>query len=200
MATEVVPMLFKPRRSPQAVKVVVALTAALLVFSVWVLFLSAGGFALSMVALTALIVGLILVDTARIGWYYSVEEDGIRIKRSFKRYRIAGEQIAEVRDIGGPKVRSIMRRAQEGKTRAGGKAPSGGKVNRQVELGRIIGFSSVPISLGKGGSAAAGQAAGAGLPAGRFVLVVRRDGRQYLLSPRQPEEFVRACRKAGLGS
>ncbi len=234
-------MQFKPRRSSRTLTVVIALTAALIVFSVWVLFVSGGGFALSMVALTAAIVVIVLMDTARLGWYYTVEEDGIRVKRTFKRYRIAAESIASVKDIGSPKVRSIIRRAQEGKPRAVGKAQSGtasvgtsrgdgstqeggpsaggassrsgpsgggasskgsasgGKVNRQVELGRIIGFSSVPISLGRqpGGANAAGSAAV--VPEGRFVLVVKKDGRQYLLTPRQPEEFVRACRKIGLG-
>jgi hypothetical protein len=195
-------MQFKPRRNARTVKVVAALTAALIVFSTWVLFVSGGSFAISMVALTVAIVFFILMDTARLGWYYTVDEDGIRVKRSFKRYFISGDNIASVQDIGKPKVRKILRLAREGKTRAGGTRPSadspGGKVNTQIELGRIIGFSSLPISLSRR-SAGVGGDDSAAIPAGRFVLVVKRDGRQYLLSPTQPEEFVRACRKRGFG-
>jgi hypothetical protein len=202
-------MQFKPQRTSRAVTIVAALTAALVIFSVWVFFVAGGRFALSMVALTAVVVFFVLMDTARLGWHYTVDEEGILVKRTFKRYRIAGNNISVVQEIGRAKVKKIIRQAREGKTRYGGKAPgvqknggtaSVGKVNLQVEIGRIIGFSSIPINLSKQNPALSGSGkAGAAAPNGRFVLVVKRDGRQYLLSPRQPEEFVRTCRKHGFG-
>jgi len=127
-------MTFAPRRSRRSIHIVVAFTLAFIIFGVVVLLFTGRGFGLSMIILSILILTMIIMETSKLGWSYSVDEDGIRIKRTFKRYLIPAQEVESIKAVGWAQAEKILRAAREGETRMQG----------QVSFGRVIGYSSIP--------------------------------------------------------
>ena len=92
-------MEFKPRRSNKTGRELLVLGGAFLIFSAGVFFLAdkTAGFALAGVSI--LLLAVIVFETGRFGWSYSVDDEGIEIKRTFRRYFIAKDNIESVKEI-----------------------------------------------------------------------------------------------------
>jgi hypothetical protein len=172
-------MRFAVRRRPDRVRKIIVLAAAFAVFtgvSFGLLGMTAG---LVLLGVSVAAVVLIAIELGKFGWYYDVDESGLTVRRTFRAYRISGDSITKVTTEGWSGVRRAIDRsaAQAASGSAGG--------SRQVALGRLIGFSAVPIPV-KGA-----------LPSGQetFVLLERSGGRTYVLSPEDPRGFADGCRR-----
>ena len=171
-------MRFEVRRDAHRTRTILLLSGGFAVFSV-LAFLVGG----AVPGTTLLIVsGVILIfftfDQSKIGWYYEVGETELVIRRTMKRYSIAGSRLAKVGRVGWSGVwEAVTRHKKHG--------DPAGTGNRQVALGRLIGFCTVSIPV-------RGRR-----PAGReqFVIVTRSNGREYILSPLEVESFVRECQR-----
>ena len=183
-------MQFAPRRSVRSKHIVIAFTVAFAVFVTVVTVFTGRGFSLTMAVVSVLILLMILMEMSKFGWRYWVDEEGIGIKRTFKRYTIPAEEIDTVKSIGWRQAEKILKDARQ----------SSSKMQAQVDFGRIIGFSSIPIPVPDSRSAPgkelrASKQSGAEI----FVSVQRSDGRHYLLTPKDPKAFVKTCRNFGFG-
>ena len=183
-------MTFAPMRSRRSTHIVFALVLGFIIFSVIVLVFTARGFSLSMVILSILILSAIVMETSKLGWHYRVDEDGIRVKRTFKRYHVPAEDVESVKAIGWYQAEKILREARQGETR----------MKAQVNFGRVIGYCSIPMPVPDSRSFPAtggkrSQRSGDEL----FVSVKKKNGRTYLMTPKDTKGFVRACNKAGFG-
>ena len=194
---------FKPRRSLRTARVLIAVIGAFLVFGLIMFFWTDPRFGLTMALISAVMMGVILIETARIGWLYSLDPSGIYIKRTFKRYHLAAELISEVKLIDWKHAKRVVDEAQLGLagTTAGSQGGNvKGSVKTQIEIGRLIGFSSIPFNVSQKRFSKPGTKSDAAAHSqAKFILVHRTDGRRYLLSPQDTAGFLKTCRKFGIG-
>jgi hypothetical protein len=138
------------------------------------------------------------MQALRVGWRYEVDPGGITVKRSLRSHRIPRERIAAVEAVEGERISQELAEAQWAEADAARSLDVAGGFRAQIEQGRFIGYSSVPITLSqarKGGPvsvSAVGSRA-----AGRFVLVTLEGGRKHALSPLDVEGFVGAYHDGG---
>lgn len=195
-------MQFKARKSIVGVRKFHIIFAAFIVFSVWVYFFADKTFGIVMAGISAALLLVILFETGRFGWHYSVDEDGIRVTRTFKTYFISADKIQTVKEISWSKVKEVIAQVQRGETMPSKSDAAKGGVRTQIAVGRLIGYSSVPISLSDSASGKSGKYRKSGNPNGKkrgkeakFILLVRKDGNRYLLTPEKTKEFLYYCKK-----
>ena len=171
-------MRFKVRRNPDQLKRILIIAGAFAVFSIIAFVFGGQRVGLPLLVISVVIVLLTTVEQAKLGWYYEVGEDALVIRRTLKRYTISGAAMVKVTTGGWPEIWKRVRLYHEGKY------PRAAE-NQQVALGRLIGFSSVPIPIR--GSQPRGLDS--------FVLLLLRSGREYVLSPEKPDQFVREIQR-----
>ena len=169
---------FGVRRNPSQLKRVFVLAGAFLVFSVIAYVVGGEGPGIALLGISVVILLFIYLDQARIGWYYEVGEGSLTVRRTFKRYVIWGSSIAKVSKTG---WHGVMERVDRYRS---GAIPQPAE-NIQVALGRLIGFSSVPIPI-RGGRPHGTET---------FVLLGLASGREYVLSPENPDQFVKETQR-----
>ena len=183
-------MEFKPRRSIRNRRIAAALIGAFMIFSISVFFFADKTFGIVSAVVSVIMLLIILPETGRLGWYYSVDNDGIRIKRTFKRYFIALDNISSVKEIGRKQVYKIVAEVQNRKDSS--KVNSG--FSAQIELGRLIGYSSVHIIISKKRTNNQHNITGKNRFRGEnFVLLRKKDGKRYILSPADAKGFLKEC-------
>lgn len=158
---------------------ILALAAAFAVFSTLAYVIGGARTGTPLLVISALILGAFLLEQAKVGWYYDVSDEALFIRRTFKLYHIPGAAIARIVKVGWHGVMERVHRCRYGETQHSG-------VSRQVALGRLIGFSSVPVPI-----RASSPPSGAEV----FVVVGLHDGREYILSPAYPESFVKELQR-----
>ncbi|MFO8041589.1 MAG: hypothetical protein R6U25_00170 [Alkalispirochaeta sp.] len=171
-------MRFEVRRNPKRGQTILILAAAFTVFSVLAFMLA--GFQAGVLLLVASGVMLLVftVDQGKLGWYYEVSDGSLTVRRTLRTYVLAGDSIEKAVAIGWPAVRERVQRYRSGDGPAGGGS-------RQVALGRLIGFCSISVPL-RGPVPQSRE---------KFVLLTRSGEREYILSPADPEGFVKACQR-----
>ena len=171
-------MQFQVRKSIRGKRIIHVVLISFVIFILWVLFLTDRSWGIALTAASILFFLLILVEIAKFGWYYRVDEEGVVIKRSLKSYLIPADSIKEVKEIAWKQAEKILSRVQ---------AQESG-VKGQIEFGRVIGYCSVPIpNPQKSKRAIPGE--------GKFVVLVKKNGKEYLLTPKDGKKFVRETRK-----
>ena len=166
----------------------IILAVSFIVFNVWIFFIADIFFSASVSAVSLLVLLFLYFETGKFGWSYSIDSNGIFIKRTFKKYNIFFRDIDSVKEIS-------RNRAAELVNKAGSKGPnSGGGLKPGVNLGRLIGFCSVPVT---GSSAKDLYINGSKerIYADKFVFVRKSSGSSYILSPYDTGGFVRECKK-----
>ena len=168
-------MRFEVRRNGNRVQTILIVAAAFAVFLVLAFVIGGQTTGTTLLIVSGVILAFFSLEQGKAGWYYDIGETTLTVRRTFKKYSIPAATLAKAMTIGWPGVRERVERA-----RAGG---AGG--NKQVALGRLIGFSAVTIPV-KGPQ-----------PQGRdtFVLLGRTDGREHILSPADPKAFVKECQR-----
>ncbi|MEX2442488.1 MAG: hypothetical protein WD492_02700 [Alkalispirochaeta sp.] len=171
-------MRFEVRRNPKRVQTILIMAAAFAVFSVMAVVLA--GYQAGMVLLIAsgVILAFFALEQGKAGWYYHIGDGSLTVRRTLKAYPLPGDSIEKVTMVGWPAVRDRVHRYRSGSVPAGASS-------KQVALGRLIGFCTVAVPL-RGP-----------VPGGReqFVLLTRSGGREYILSPADPERFVKECQR-----
>jgi len=170
-------MQFNVQRSSGQVKRILILLAALLFFSLLAFYLGGREFGVPLLLLSLLAAVYIGVDQGRLGWRYEIDEDGLTVRRTIKRYSIGATSIDKVSPVNAAKVAGRIESYRSGSHREA-------KGNKQVALGRLVGFSSLPIPLD--GSQPDSDAT--------YVLVTLKAGREYILTPSDPDRFIQALR------
>ncbi len=181
-------MIFKPLKSRKNRMLIISLSISFLVFCVCVFLISEKITAAAVAGISFILLLIIVLETARFGWKYTIDENGILIKRTFKKYYIASDRIESVREISREQASKIVENIKRGKPDISHR----GGISSQIGLGRLIGFSSVPIDVKteySGASAGRGE---------KLVLVRKKDGREYLLSPIESGIFVNTYKKVCL--
>jgi hypothetical protein len=184
-------MYFKPGFSSKTRRIMITLIVSFLVFISWMILFSDKTFGISMAVISLVLLFMIVFEIGRFGWNYTVDSDGIRIKRTFKRYFIASDLIASVKEISQVQASKLVQDAKNGKMHPLNNKSGG--INSQIAYGRLIGYSSVPIVESKikkqqksGGRRSSGIE--------KFILVKNKDGKQYILSPLDSIGFLRECK------
>ncbi len=188
-------MEFKPQRSRKSGRAILILSSAFIIFNVWI-FIFAGikaGFAMTGASILLLL--FFVFETGRFGWSYTVGDYGLRIKRTFKKYFIALENIDSVKEITLEGIGKIIAGIKNGKG-ASGQNKAGG-VSLQIELGRLIGHSSLPVNISelKPGARSKRSTGRNAQITDQFILLTKKDGKQYILTPSDINGFIQACRK-----
>jgi hypothetical protein len=171
-------MRFKVRRNPDQLKRILIIAGAFAVFSILAFVFGGERLGVPLVVVSAVIVLLTSVEQSKLGWYYEIGDHDLIVRRTLKKYHIAGAAMVKVTTGGWPEIWKRVRRYWEGNF------PRASE-NQQVALGRLIGFSSVPIPI------RGSQPRGLDV----FVLLLLRSGREYVLSPDNPEQFVRQIQR-----
>lgn len=171
-------MRFKVRRNPDQLKRILIIAGAFAAFSILAFVVGGESIGVPLVVISAVIVILTTVEQAKLGWYYEVGNEELVIHRTLKKYRIAGSAMVKVTTGGWPEIWKRVRLYHEGKH------PRPAE-NQQVALGRLIGFSSVPVPI------RGAQPRGLDV----FVLLLLRSGREYVLTPESPEQLVREIQR-----
>lgn len=170
-------MQFNVQRSSGQLKRILILLAAFLLFSLLAFYLGGREFGVPLLLLSLVAAAYIGVDQGRVGWRYEVDENGLTVRRTIKRYTIAATSVDTVTPVTAAKVAGRIESYRSGSHREA-------KGNKQVALGRLVGFGSLPIPLD--GSQPD--------PDATYVLVTLKTGREYILTPADPDRFVKALR------
>jgi hypothetical protein len=149
-----------------------------------------------LVAFSAAFLALLLLVNLKPGWTYIVDGAGITIQRTFKHNRIPNESIAEVKLVSAGEAVALVHPDQVDEARSTRNMDIRSAFRAQRRVGETIGFSSVPIVFNetRAGGPLNIQDVGA-TTSGGFVVILTTDGKKYLLSPQEPEEFIRAFRE-----
>ncbi|MDA3947868.1 MAG: hypothetical protein PF508_01475 [Spirochaeta sp.] len=169
-------MRFEVRRNANRVQTILVVAAAFAVFSVLAFVLGGQTTGTTLLVASGVILVFFSLEQGKAGWYYEIGDSALTVRRTFKKYTIPAATLEKARTIGWSGIRERVERYRTGSV-AGG--------NRQVALGRLIGFSAVSIPV-KGPQ-----------PKGRdtFVLLHRTDGREHILSPADPNAFLKECQR-----
>jgi hypothetical protein len=172
-------MRFTVRRRPDRLRKIIILAVAFALFVAGSFGVLGTRAALILLGISVVVVSLITLELGKFGWYYEIDDSALTVHRTFRAYRISGDSITKVTTDGWSGVRRAVDRVA-----ADGSSGSPGE-SRQVALGRLVGFSAIPVPV-KGP-----------VPPGRdlFVLLERTGGRTYILSPEDPRGFADACRR-----
>lgn len=172
-------MRFRVRRTAAQIHRILILAGAFAVFFIIVYVVAGATTGTTLLIVSAVFLVYFTLDQAKLGWYYEINNGALTVRRTFKRYTIAGASIARVVKTGWSGVTERIYNHRRG---AAAHAASG---NLQVALGRLIGFSSIPVPL-------RGER-----PKGpdEFVIVGLHDGREYVLSPAEPATFAKEVQR-----
>jgi len=163
-------MRFDVQRNPKRVQTILILALAFSVFSAMAVMVAGRQTGMVLLIASGVILVFFALEQGKVGWYYQINDDALIVRRTFKSYAVPGDSIVKVNAIGGPAVRERLQRYRK---------------RKQVALGRLIGFCSVSVPL-RGSTPSGGE---------RFVLLTRSGEREYILSPADPEAFVRECQR-----
>jgi hypothetical protein len=144
-------------------------------------------------AFSASFVAILLAVNLKPGWVYRIDRTGITIQRPLKHGRIPLVSILQLRVIDSREVVSLSFPDQVEESLSTRSMDIRGAFLTRRRVGKIIGFSSVPIVFDETrvGGPVDIETVG-GRASGDFVLVRTIDGSSYLLSPADPEGFVEA--------
>jgi hypothetical protein len=146
-----------------------------------------------LVAFSASFVAILLAVTLKPGWVYLIDRTGITIQRPLKRGRIPLASISQLKVIGSREAVSLSFPDQVEESLSTRNMDIRGAFRARRRVGKITGFSSVPIVFDeiRAGGPVDIETVG-GRASGDFVLVRTIDGSSYLLSPADPDGFVEA--------
>ncbi|MFW5828051.1 MAG: hypothetical protein ACOCU4_08160 [Alkalispirochaeta sp.] len=161
-------MRFAVRRNPKRLQTILILALAFAVFSGIAVMVAGRETGMVLLVASGVILIFFALEQGKVGWYYEIHEGALIVRRTFRSYAVPGASIVKVNAIRWPAVRELLQRYRE---------------RKQVALGRLIGFCSLSIPL-RG-------------PADRerFVVLTRSGDREYILSPADPEAFVKECQR-----
>jgi len=171
-------MRFTVLRKQSQLKRVIIFAGAFVVFSVIAYLVGGEGPGVALLIASVIIVLFIYLDQGKVGWYYEIGDSSLTVRRTFKRYVISGAAVVKVTKTG---WHGVMERVDRYRS---GEIPQPAE-NVQIALGRLIGFSSIPIPIR--GARPQGKES--------FVLVGLASGREYVLSPENPDQFVKETQR-----
>ncbi len=142
----------------------------------------------------ALLLGaLVVLQTLRPWWHYTIGTEGIGIHRLLGTRLLARGDIANVEQVDGSRMEEIL----AGPPRTGRETGRGmdlrAGIRARRDLGRIVAFVTVPVVLTqtvRGGPTVVRAVRARAL--GDFVLVTLRDGTMRAITPRAVGAFVQA--------
>lgn len=185
-------MIFVVRRTFRTAAVFVVVLGAFLAVGLFLLTVDrTAGTAMSLFAGFFLLV--IVVQTLRLGWRYAIAPEGIVVKRTLRRHLIARQRVVRLEAAESATVQEMLASPQWEEANAARQLDGSSTFRAQLALGKMIGYSSVPITFSqtKRGGPRSVTAVGSSAP-GRFVTVYVTDGPPYILSPLDVEGFVAA--------
>ena len=161
------------------------------VFGVALLVMGTRGGWILIIFSTAFVV-LIAAVTLKPGWCFRIDEKGIVVQRTFGSRRISADSIHRARRIGEHEAAAVVYPDQEAGANSTRSRDMRGAFRAQRKVGRIIAFCTVPIVFHerRAGNALGIEEVGA-KTSGDFVLIDTDPGQCYLLSPQDPERFLR---------
>ena len=171
-------MRFDVRRNDHFLRTILILAASFTAFSLLAFLIGGPETGRTMLMISGVFLMYFTLEQGKAGWRYEIDEDSLTVKRTIRRYRLTGRAIVKVAKAGWPGIWERVRTYRSG----GGPVASESTV---VALGRFIGFSAVSIPI-RGDQ-----------PKGRdvFVIVTMQNGREYALSPANPELFLKECQR-----
>ncbi|MFP4152209.1 MAG: hypothetical protein ACLFSV_05145 [Alkalispirochaeta sp.] len=172
-------MRFDVQRNPNRLRTIAILAGAFIVFSIMGFVIGGTGAGTMLLVVSGVMLVFFTVDQGKIGWHYRIEETELIVRRTFKEYRIPGSTIQSVSKTGWHGIWERVVKYRRGEI-------PGGAGYRQVALGRLIGFSAIPIPVRSDRRPAGPES---------FVVLRRSQGREYVLSPSDPEKFVKECQR-----
>lgn len=190
---------FAPRRSFKSGRVFVITLGGFTVIGIVLVFVVDWTIGLAMSGFSGFMLTVVLLQSGKIGWEYRIDSKGIWVKRTFRSHVLPKEAIRSVEEISWNRAQEVLRASQIDEVSAVRNADIIGGFRAQIELGRIIGYSSVPIVFSETRSGSPTHITSVGSYShGSFVLVTQDDHRTYLLSPVDTSGFLQACRDAGI--
>ena len=180
-------MDYKPLKSRKNRRFSIVVTVSFLIFITWIFLAADKMFALYTGILSIPVIFLMVFETSKTGWRYRVDNEGVVINRTFRKYHIYFSDIDSVREISRSQAGKLVNKAGN----SGSK--SGSDLNKRINLGRLIGYCSVPVA-GSSVKDIYESSNGAIVYNDRFVLLSRTNGKQYILSPADSSGFVRECK------
>jgi hypothetical protein len=151
-----------------------------------------------LIAFSGCFLALLLAVNLKPGWSYLVDGMGVTIRRPLKSIRISRESIAELKLLTDQEAVAVVYPDHVEEMRSTRNMDLRGAFRAQRRVGKTIGFCSVPIVFNETrvGGPFDIEKVGA-RTSGDFVLVITVKGEKYLLSPLDPEGFVRAFEVTG---
>jgi hypothetical protein len=172
-------MRFDVVRDRNRGRTILLVAAGFIVFSVLAFFLAGGEVGVTLLAISGVFLVSFAIEQGKIGWYYEITDDAVVVRRTFRRYSIPGSSIQSVKRGTWADVHHAIK-AIRSTTSA---------TNRQVSLGRLIGFSSIPIPVRSPWVAPRDDAKE------RFVVLRKENGRDYILSPADWDSFIKEAQR-----
>jgi len=169
---------FDVQRNPNRLRTIAILAGAFIVFSVLAFVIGGTGAGTTLLVVSGVMLVVFSVDQGKIGWHYRIEDTELVVRRTFREYHIPGATIQSVSKTGWHGVWERVVKYRRGEI-------PGGAGYRQVALGRLIGFSAIPIPV-RGRKPSGPET---------FVVLRRSQEREYVLSPSDPEGFAKECQR-----
>lgn len=172
-------MRFNVVRDRDRGRTILLVAAGFIVFSFLAFFFAGGEVGVTLLAISGVFLVSFAIEQSKIGWYYEITDDAIVVRRTFRRYTVAGSSIQSVKRGTWADVHRTIKEIRS----------TTSSTNRQVALGRLIGFSSIPIPVRSPWVAPRDDAKE------RFVLIRKDNGRDYILSPENYDSFIKETQR-----
>ncbi len=171
-------MRFEVRRNEHYLRTILILAGSFTVFSLLSFFIGGPETGRTMLMISGVFLIYFTLEQGKAGWRYEIDDNYLTVKRTIRRYELSGPAVAKATKAGWPGIWDRIRAYRNG----GAPVASESTV---VALGRFIGFSAVSIPI-RGNQ-----------PKGRdtFVIVTMQSGREYALSPAEPDLFLKECQR-----
>jgi hypothetical protein len=151
-----------------------------------------------LIAFSAAFLVLLSAVNLKPGWVYLVDGIGITVRRPLKSGRISRDSIAELKLLSDREAVAVVYPDQVEEARSTRNMDVQGALRARRRVGKTIGFCSVPIVFNETRAGGPGDIERVGAKtSGDFVLVTTTEGNSYLLSPLDPQGFVRAYQETG---
>ncbi len=142
-----------------------------------------------------LLILIVLVQTISPGSYYRIDGSGVLLKRGWRKKRIDFEDIEGVRVLTKLEAQELLESVQSQKAGALSSMEVKGAFGAQRRLGRIVQFSTINIIFSETSSGHTTNITGyRSYTRGSYVYISLKKGVGYLISPKKPDCFARACR------
>ena len=151
-----------------------------------------------LIAFSAAFLALLLAVNLKPGWAYLIDGTGITVQRPLKRSRISRESIVELKLLTDREAVAVVYPDQVEEARSTRNMDVQGAFRARRRVGKTIGFCTVPIVFNETRAGGPGDIEKVGAKtSGDFVLVTTTEGNSYLLSPLDPQGFVRTFEETG---